>query len=144
MSLFEVTTPQFFTDPCFLSEEGRSMAKSVADAIARTGTDESVHSLPPEVLEIVVDTLRMVAGGQAVAGISLRTELNSEQTAKFLGVSEPFLLDLLDSGKITSRKDDGKPVVLLQDVLEYKQERKRRRLEAVDELVEESQRLGLY
>jgi hypothetical protein len=39
---------------------------------------------------------------------------------------------------------NGKPLTLLQDILEYKQERKRRRLETVDELANDSQRMGLY
>ena len=120
------------------------MAKSAAETIARSGTEESVRFLPPELQEIIVDTLRMVAEGQAVAGIPLQTELTSSQAAEFLGVSESFLLDLLGSGKIASRKVDGEPLTLLQDVLEYKQERKRRRLETVDELVRDSQRMGLY
>jgi hypothetical protein len=144
MSLLEVTAPRYFTDTYFLSEEGRSLAKSAADTIARSGMDESVRSLPPELQEIIVDTLRMVAQGQAVAGIPLQTELTLSQAAEFLGTSESFLLDLLGSGKIASRKVDGEPLTLLQDVLEYKQERKRRRLETVDELVRDSQRMGLY
>ena len=144
MSIFDVTAPRYFTDPCFLAEEERSLAKSVAESIAQSGTDASVRLLPPEVQEIIIDTLRMVAGGQAVAGIPLQTELTPPQAAEFLGVSEPFLLNLLDSGRIASRTVDGKPLTLLQDVLEYKQERKHRRLETVDELVRDSQRLGLY
>ena len=144
MSILDVTTPRYFADPCFLSEENQLLAKSVAESIIRSGTDESVRSLPPVVQEIIVDTLRMVGGGHAVVGIPLQTELTLPQAAEFLGVSEPFLLNLLDSGKIASRTANGQPFTLLQDVLEYKQERKRRRLEAVDELVKESQRLDLY
>jgi len=127
-----------------LPEEDRVLAKSVAEAIVQSGTDESVRVIPPEVQEIIIDTLRMVADGQAVTGISLRTELTPPQAAELLGVSEPFFLGLLDSGKIASRKVHGKPLTLLQDVLEYKQERKHRRLETVDEMVKESQRLALY
>ena len=144
MSIFDVATPQYFTGPCFLQEANRSLAKSVAEAIVLSGTDESVRSLPPEVREIIVETLRKVADGQAVAGIPLQTELTPVQAAEFLGVSKQFFLNLLDSGRIVSRKVDGKPLILLQDVLEYKQERKRRRFEAVDELVKDSQRQGLY
>jgi hypothetical protein len=120
------------------------LAKSAAEAIAQSDTDESVRSLPPELQEIIVDTLRMVAEGQAVAGIPLQTELTPSQAAEFLGISESFLLGLFDAGKIVSRKVNGKPLALLQDVLEYKQERKRCRLETVDELVRDSQRQGLY
>jgi hypothetical protein len=144
MSLLDVTAPRYFTDPCFLPEEGRSLAKSAAEAIAQSGTEESVRTLPLELQEIIVDTLRMVAEGQAVTGIPLQTELTPSQAAEFLGTSESFLLGLLGSGRIASRQVDGKPLALLQDVLEYKQERKRNRLETVDELVRDSQRLGLY
>ena len=86
----------------------------------------------------------MVAEGQAVAGIPLQTELTPSQAAEFLGISESFLISLLGSGTIASRQVNGKPLTLLQDILEYKQERKRHRLETVDELVRDSQRLGLY
>ena len=144
MALLEITAPRYFTDPCFLPEERRSLAKSAAEAIAQSDTNESVRSLPPELQEIIVDTLRMVAEGQAVAGIPLQTELTPSQAAEFLGISESFLFGLFDAGKIVSRKVNGKPLALLQDVLEYKQERKRCRLETVDELVRDSQRQGLY
>ena len=144
MSLLNVAAPRYFTDPSFLPEEDRLLAKSAAEAIAQSGADVSVRLLPSELQEIIVDTLRMVSQGHAVAGIPLQTELTPSQAAEFLGTSESFLLDLLGSGKIASRKVDGKPLTLLQDVLEYKQERKRHRLETVDELVRDSQRMGLY
>ena len=143
-TIFDVTAPRYFADTCFLPEDVRSSAKSIADMIARSGMGESNNPLPQEVQEIIIDALRMTASGQAIAGIPLVTELTPSQAAEFLGVSEPFLLDLLRSGKIASRSVNGTPLTVLQDVLEYKQERKRRRLETVDELVKESQQLGLY
>jgi len=81
---------------------------------------------------------------QDIALFPMSSELTAAQAAELLGVTESFLLGLLDSGKIASRNVDGKPLTLLQDVLAYKQERKRRRLETVDGLVTESQQLGLY
>ena len=86
----------------------------------------------------------LIPDGQDIDLFPVSSELTVAQAANFLGVSESFLLGLLDSGKIASRNVNGKPLTLLQDVLAYKQERKRRRLETVDELVNESQQLALH
>ncbi len=139
MSITEVTTP------FFLSEEAKVLAKSTVEELIRSGqySLSSDGAMPEEVREFV-EMLNAVAEGQAVSAFSRRSELTTRQAAEILGVSEPFMIGLLDSGKRHSRKDDSQNRVLLEDVLAYQEETSKKRLEAVDDLVRESQRLNLY
>ncbi len=139
MSITEVTTP------FFLSEEAKVLAKSTVEELIRSGqySLSSDGAMPEEVREFV-EMLSAVAEGQAVSAFSRRSELTTRQAAEILGVSEPFMIGLLDSDKLPSRKTDSQYRVLLDDVLEYQEETSKKRLEAVDELVRESKRLNLY
>ena len=88
--------------------------------------------------------LEVMADGQAFSLTSTHQELSVLEAADILGVSEPYMVRLLDSGKVVSHTDGPARWILLNDVLEYKNERKQKRREALSELVQESQRLGLY
>lgn len=139
MSITEVTTP------FFLSEEARVLAKSTVEELIRSG-QYSLNSdgAMPEAVREFIEMLNAVAEGQAVSAFSRRSELTSRQAAEILGVSEPFMVKLLESGDLPSRKIDSQYRVLLDDVLAFQDDTSKKRLEAVDELVRESQRLNLY
>ena len=88
--------------------------------------------------------LEVMADGQAFSLTSTHQELSVQEAADILGVSEPYMIRLLDTGKVVSHTDGPTRRILLNDVLEYKTERKRLRAESLADLVHESQRLGLY
>jgi hypothetical protein len=73
-----------------------------------------------------------------------QTELMPKQAAEFLCVSEPFLLELLDSGEIVSRNLDGQRMVVWDSLLKYDLEMSQRQNAALDELVQLSEEMGLY
>lgn len=85
-----------------------------------------------------------MAQGKAVDVVSLETELSTQQAADLLSVSRPFVVKLLDEGILPHRLVGSHRRVLLKDVLEYKEQTKRKRREALRELTELSQELGLY
>lgn len=139
MAITEVTTP------FFLSEEARILAKSAVEELIRSGqySLSSDGSTPEDVREFI-EMLNAVVEGQAVSVFSRQSELTTRQAAEILGVSEPFMVKLLDSKELPSRKIDSQYRVLLDDILKYQEETAEKRLESVDELVRESQRLSLY
>jgi excisionase family DNA binding protein len=143
MSVLEFTAPNIFSDPSFFSEDNQGMAKSAVSMIALFKKDPA-FSLPGPVLDFVVNALERVASGQVITGIPLQTELTVHQASEILCVSESYMNKLLDSGEIASHQTNESRLIVLKDVLEYKERKKNLRLGVLAELVEESQTSGVY
>ncbi len=74
---------------------------------------------------------------------STHMELSIKQAADFLNVSRPFLVQLLENGKIPFHKIGTHRRVKSSDLMEYKQEIEQQRLHTLDELAEQAQRLDM-
>ena len=69
--------------------------------------------------------------------------LTTEQAAKLLHVSRPYVVGLVDKGAVPSRNVDKQRRLLLKDVLAYKRDNEAKRREALGELAALDQELGL-
>lgn len=76
--------------------------------------------------------------------IPSRSELSTQQAADTLNVSRPYLIDLLESGRIPHRKGGRHRRVPVEALLDYKRHDDAKRREEAGELAEISQDLGLY
>lgn len=72
------------------------------------------------------------------------SELTVPEAAKWLCVSEPFLIQKLDSGEIPYQFSEGERRIFLKDLLTYMETKKELRLSVLSELTAESQEAGLY
>jgi excisionase family DNA binding protein len=75
--------------------------------------------------------------------ISARAELSTQQAADLLNVSRPFLIQLLEDGKIPFHKVGTHRRVRFSDVVDYQNKIDAQRLKSLDELAEQSQRLDM-
>jgi excisionase family DNA binding protein len=72
-------------------------------------------------------------------------ELTTQQASEILNVSRKYLIDeLLEGGVIPFRKVGAHRRILFKDLMAYKQESSFQRKEALDQLTELSQEIGLY
>ena len=85
--------------------------------------------------------LTEIARGNSVAAVPVQAELTSQQAADLLNVSRPYLIKLLDQGKIPHHKSGSHRRVALKDVLDYKRNTDQRREAVLAELADLGQEL---
>jgi excisionase family DNA binding protein len=100
-------------------------------------TDELV--LPGDVLQILLDVLSEMSKGNAISLIPHHQEISTQEAANLLNVSRPYLVQLLESGKLAFRKVGSHRRVRLTDLLDYKAQIDKERTQALDELAALSQ-----
>lgn len=100
--------------------------------------------LPAGALDVLVAALKQLANGKQVSIVPVDAEMTTQEAADLLRVSRPYLIGLLDAGKIPYRKVGTKRRLLVADVLAYKSQDDKRRRKLLDELSAEAQKLGLY
>jgi len=120
-------------------QQGEHLKLCVAD-----GKQEEVIVLPAPVVALLMGILRMTAKGLGVALTPLHSELTTGQAADLLHVSRPYLVKLLEAGDIPYYKVGKHRRIRREDLMTYKNAIDRRREAILDELVAESQELGLY
>lgn len=98
---------------------------------------------PTSALKLLIVILSQMANGNAVTLIPIHAELTTQEAADLLNVSRPFLITLLNDGKIPFRKVGTRRRVLAQDVLQYKAKIDKQRLKTLEKLAELDQDLGL-
>lgn len=107
------------------------------------GDAEQTVTLPVTAVRLLKDILDKMALGHGVTVVSLPDELSSQQAADLLNVTRPYLIGLLEEGKIPSRLDGNHRRIRLDDLVAYKRQDDAERLEALGELVAQAQELGM-
>ncbi|MDP2310137.1 MAG: excisionase family DNA-binding protein [Pseudomonadota bacterium] len=107
------------------------------------GAPEEAVTLPTQAFELLMRVLAHLANGNAVTIVPVHAEVTTQQAADVLNVSRPYLIKLLDEGKLPYRKVGTHRRVMLRDLLEYKRQDDAERQGILAELTAEAQKLGL-
>lgn len=131
-----------------LSQKDIAFARVAAQAAGRKtafSLEINGNSVPAEsyLAHILQDCLKFVAEGHPVVVMPADDEIGTQEAADILKVSRPYLVKLLDSKAIPSRKVGVQRRVRIEDVLGYKEREKAARKKVLEELAAESQRLNL-
>jgi excisionase family DNA binding protein len=151
--VFDPTDPVAPTeaDAQLARDSARQLALQLAKAngtmqlrVVEPDGDGETVTIPTAAFRLLVTILAQMASGNAVRLIPHHAELTTQEAAELLNVSRPYLVRLLDNGRIPFRRVGTHRRVLFKDVMTYKAEHRRARGAALDELTRLSQKLGLY
>lgn len=99
--------------------------------------------LPPAAVSMLIEILEQMARGNTVTLIPVHAELTTQEAADLLNVSRPYLIGLLDKGKIEYRKIKTHRRIRFENLMAYKQEMDAAREATLAELTAYDQELGL-
>jgi excisionase family DNA binding protein len=133
------------------STEDSARAREASRAIATTQPSElrvrlddgQELVLPKAATRLIAHLLTEMAQGNAVTIIPIHANLTTQEAADYLNVSRPYLIGLLEAGKINFHMVGTHRRVRFEDLVAFKKETERRRLEIMEELAAQSQAEGM-
>jgi len=100
--------------------------------------------IPAAALPLLLAILQQTSSGNTVKLTPITQELHIYQAADILGVSDKYMRELLDAGKIPYQKVRNSRRIRYEDLMDYKKRSYEESMNIMDELVAESEALGLY
>jgi excisionase family DNA binding protein len=151
---------QTVTGAAMPSDRDMRIAESSSDALApllrkngastasirfcTEGAREADIELPLPAVHLLLQALKEMAKGHSVTLLPVETELTTQQVAELLRMSRPSIIKMLDDGKLPYRKVGAHRRVRLDDALTYLKTERALRARVMEELMAETERLGLY
>jgi excisionase family DNA binding protein len=127
-----------------LAEYLQGREKESAIVLVEDENNGKVVEIPALAMQLLLEILVHTANGNPVKIYPYTRELQIYQAAEILGVSDRYVWNLLDSGEIPYKIVKNTRRMLYEDVINYKKQMRAEQMKGMDELVAESEALGLY
>lgn len=114
------------------------------EAPMRIRTQEQEVILPESVVALLRQAAHELAQRKAVTIVPHSRTLTTQGAADILNVSRPYLIRLLDQGCFPYTRTGTHRRIRLDDLMQYKAKRDATREQALDELTQINQAIGLY
>ncbi|MPM38236.1 hypothetical protein SDC9_84865 [bioreactor metagenome] len=100
--------------------------------------------LPVKALTLLGEILKAMSPGNPISIVPLATEVTTQSAAEILGCSRPYLVKLLEEGRIEYTKVGKHRRVKYEDVIRYKKKMKEEQKRHLIEMMNADEELGLY
>jgi len=132
-------------EPVTATETEAAIARKAAErlqSVAEAQQDITIHiegskiavPLPARAVELMFTVLTAMANGQPISVIPQQAELSTKQAADFLNVSRPFVVKLIDEGKLPARKVNRHRRIKFADLVEFEKQSQVERGQALAEM----------
>jgi excisionase family DNA binding protein len=111
---------------------------------ALIGPNQEPIPLPESIYNILLQVLEYLIQGKGVSVAPIMQELTTQQSANLLGVSRPFLIDLLDRKEIPFHKTGTHRRIYRKDVMNYLAKRDKERNRILAEIAKRAVAEGDY
>ncbi len=116
---------------------------SVRIQLLDDGEEVETVSVPSSAMRLFLQLLIEMSQGNAVSLIPTHAELTTQQAADLLNVSRPYVVKLLDEGRIPSRTVGKYRRVRLDDLMAFRRRDDDARAKVLEQLTAEAQELGM-
>lgn len=100
-------------------------------------------TIPKNALKLLSAILQNMADGKNISIVPSNSEVSTQQAADMLNVSRPHLIKLLESKIIPFKKVGSHRRIMLEDIMNYKEELSKQREAQLDFLANQAQDLNL-
>jgi DNA binding domain, excisionase family len=122
----------------------RALAKRRGKTARLTGFDGHKIEIPSDLVQALLLIVQQLKTGNGVTIAALRAEVTTAEAADLLNVSRPFVIKLLETGAMPFRKVGTHRRLRLIDVLEYRDRQDAIATAALDDMVRQAEKHGLY
>ncbi len=124
-----------------ISKLHKNNKSSIELAVKEDGT---TFQLPVSALDSIETILKNLSEGKNSEIVSENKYLTTQQAADYLDVSRPFIVRLMEAGKLPYKKVGRHRRVLFSELKNYEEKQQQVALGKLKKLTEESQLLNLY
>lgn len=114
------------------------------NSLALVGSDGEQVALPASATRALRRSVAMLATERAVSQRPVALTLSPRRVAEFLDLSIGEVLGRVSQGDVPTIDEDGECRIRLSDVLRLRRELSNQRRQALDEMLQISQELGIY
>ncbi len=100
--------------------------------------------IPIRALKLLGDILKSMSQGKPISLVPVATEVTTQKAAEILGCSRPYLVKLLEEGKIEFTKVGRHRRIRFEDILKYKKRMKEEQKRNIIDIMNFDEDLGLY
>lgn len=111
--------------------------------VVSTDDDPAPIEIPTAAAPLLLQILDAMQSGRSVSLVISDTELTTKQAADLLGVSRPFIVKQIESGRLAAHKVGTHRRIRAHDLLAYRDQLATERQQALDELSTLDEALGL-
>lgn len=100
--------------------------------------------IPLSALKLLATILKEMSQGKPISIVPIATEVTTQAAAEIIGCSRPYIVKLLETGKIPFTKVGKHRRIKYEDVISYRKEMKTEQARLISQIMENDEKDGLY